>query len=112
MIVRNSTIESRCIAPYVSVYAVLSCCYYHRTGKRGAIKELPRHVDDNSDCVLTARLEDNDIRVLLFKLETKIGDEVAGSKSEILKMQDKVALHGVMTHLKSSSGRHLNRLLE
>ena len=37
--------------------------------ERGAIKQLPRYVYDNSDYVPSARLEESDMRVLLTKLE-------------------------------------------
>ena len=61
--------------------------------ERGAIKQLPRYVYDNSDYVPSARLEDSDMRVLLSKLE-KIGDDIADTKSGILKIQANVAFHG------------------
>ena len=61
--------------------------------ERGAVKQLPRYVYDNSDYVSSARLEDSDMRVLLSKLE-KIRDNVADTKSGILKIQAYVAFHG------------------
>ena len=61
--------------------------------ERGAVKQLPPYVCDNSDYVPSARLEDIDMRILLFKLE-KIGDDVADTESGILKIQANVAFHG------------------
>ena len=48
---------------------------------------------DNSDYVPAARLEDSDMRVLLFKLE-KIGDNVADIKYGILKIHANVVFYG------------------
>ena len=61
--------------------------------ERGSVKQLPRYVYDNSNHVPFVRLEDSDIRVLLSKLK-KIGDDVADTKSGILKIQSIVAFHG------------------
>ena len=78
--------------------------------ERGAIKQLPRNVYDNTDYVPSGRLEDGDMRVLLSKL-AKIGDEVAHTKSGILRYKPTLQ-YTVMTHFKSNFGRRLNYLNE
>ena len=65
--------------------------------ERGAIKQLPRYVYDNSDYVPSARLEDSDMRVLLSNLE-KNGGDVADTKSGFLKHKPTLPLT-VMTQL-------------
>ena len=66
--------------------------------ERGAIKQPPRYVYDNSDYVPSARQEDSVMRVLLSKLEKIIEDDVADTNRRFLNYKPTLPFT-VMTHL-------------